>query len=226
MSQPSQQGRATRTESHSRSIVWFTHIDTSGCGACTQSVFGLLAPHYAGRLRAEGISMTRSPRHADIILISGALTRAARIPALRVLLAAPEPHALVAIGDCAINGCVFQGSPLLAQSVAETLDVNIELPGCPPTPEAILAAIIEAKRLLLGEASVADEATANAADEDTDEDTGEAEDSEEGVAADEEDGEEESGEPSDEDDETPADDEGDVADETGDEHDNEKGGQV
>ena len=134
-----------------QATVSFIHLDTGGCGACAQSVAALLAPRYAGALRAEGISVARSPRHADIALVTGGMTRAARAAALRTLDATPYPHALVAVGDCAIDGCVFRGSPLLIADPAEALDANVEIAGCPPAPEAILAAIVEAKRLLTGD---------------------------------------------------------------------------
>jgi Ni,Fe-hydrogenase III small subunit len=67
-----------------------------------------------------------------------------------VLAAIPEPRALVAVGNCAIDGCVFASSPEIDARAAETLDVHVELPGCPPGPSAVLAAIVEAKRLLAG----------------------------------------------------------------------------
>jgi len=141
-----------------QTAVGVFHLDTGGCGACTQSVYALLAPRYAGALRAAGISMARSPRHADIALITGAMSRVARAAALRTLDATPYPHALVAVGDCAIDGCVFRESPLLVKDPAETLDANVEIAGCPPAPDAILAAIIEAKRLLTGDTGDTDDA--------------------------------------------------------------------
>jgi Ni,Fe-hydrogenase III small subunit len=105
--------------------------------------------------------MARSPRHADIALITGGMSRAARAAALRTLDATPYPHALVAVGDCAIDGCVFRGSPLLIEDPAEALDANVEIAGCPPTPDAILAAIVEAKHLLSGDATADDAADAD-----------------------------------------------------------------
>jgi len=133
-----------------RGVVWITHIQTSGCGACAQSIAGLLANQYAGTLQAQGIQFARSPRHADVVLLTGALTMQARDAVNRLLATIPEPRALVAVGDCAIDGCVFAGSDALVESLAERLDVNVEIAGCPPTPQAILAAIIEAHRLLAG----------------------------------------------------------------------------
>jgi membrane-bound hydrogenase subunit mbhJ len=134
----------------SRATASIFPIDTSGCRACTESIYALQSPRFAARMRAAGIEFARTPRHADIVLITGALSQAARESVARVLAAVPEPRALVAVGNCAIDGCVFAGSPEIDSNAAETLDVHVELPGCPPEPSAVLAAVIEAKRLLAG----------------------------------------------------------------------------
>ncbi|HEV2236427.1 MAG TPA: hypothetical protein VGR57_07160, partial [Ktedonobacterales bacterium] len=132
--------------------VWVLPVDSGGCGACAQQIYALLAERYAGDLRAHGVSFARSPRHADIVLITGALSAAAREPVRQLLAAVPQPRALIAVGNCAIGGCVFRGSPHLVTDGAEQLDVNVEIGGCPPAPQAILEAIVEASQLLAAEA--------------------------------------------------------------------------
>lgn len=140
-------------------------VRMGGCAACGQSVAALQAPMYAARLAEAGVSFVQSPRHADIIVLTGALT-VTGLDALRPLLAGvPEPHALVAIGDCAIDGGVFAGSADLVRNPAETLDVHVELAGCPPAPEAILAALQEAAALLAQGDAPAEEDGADATDE-------------------------------------------------------------
>jgi Ni,Fe-hydrogenase III small subunit len=124
----------------------------------------LLAGRYASKLSAQGISFARSPRHADILLITGPLTAAAQAEARAFVEAVPQPRALVAVGNCAIDGCVFRDSPHLVASTAEALDVNVEIAGCPPAPAAILAAIAEASELIAS-AAVAD-ATTDAKEQD------------------------------------------------------------
>lgn len=141
-----------------RASVWVLPLETGGCGATLQSIYALLAPTYAGELRRQGISFARSPRHADIVLLAGPLSLVARGPVERMLAGVPEPRALVAVGDCAIDGCVFAGSAAITDHPADVLDVHVEVGGCPPTPSAILAAIVEAKRLLAGEDEEAVEA--------------------------------------------------------------------
>ena len=143
-----------------RVSVWALPLQTGGCGACTQSVYALQAPTYAKALEARGISFARSPRHADVILISGPMTTVAREAVRAVTAAAPLPRALVAVGNCAIDGCVFAGSPYITASAAEDLDVNVEIAGCPPAPDAILAAIAEAADLLASAESSQEEGEA------------------------------------------------------------------
>lgn len=126
-------------------VAW---LHTGGCAACADSLESLAAPQYAPRLRALGVTLTRLPRHSDILLLCGALTPQA-LDALRPIIAEiPQPRALVAVGECAINQCVFAGSPALTLPLAQALDVNVEIGGCPPTPNAILDAIATARRLL------------------------------------------------------------------------------
>ncbi len=147
-----------------RGAVAVLPVAAGGCLACAQSVDALQATRYAAALREQGISFTRSPRHADIVLISGTVTTASLDALRRYLDAVPQPRALIAVGDCAIDGGVFAGAQGLVDSPAEALDVNVEIAGCPPSPTAILTAIGEAAQLLAH--AVADEAVAAEADAD------------------------------------------------------------
>jgi Ni,Fe-hydrogenase III small subunit len=182
-------------------------LETGGCGACTESVMALHSPLYKAELAAYGITFVDSPRQADVVLVSGPLSTEADQAVRRVLDLVPEPQALVAIGDCAINGCVFAGSTHISASAAEALDVHVELPGCPPTPSSILNALSRAARLLdesleaeeTEEAEEESETVDADIDEDqtTDEDLAEQEEQEpvvEGTAGGE-DGSEDAGEP-------------------------------
>src|SRR5262249_3979803 len=151
-----------------RSPVSVLAVPAGGCGACAQSLEALHAPQYAAELGAKGISFVRSPRHADIVLLTGPVTSDS-IESLRQYIAGvPQPHALVAVGDCAVDGGVFKGSPDIVPSAAEALDVHVEITGCPPAPSAILAAIVEAAELLAS-ADATDEGELDDEEEDTEE---------------------------------------------------------
>ena len=138
-------------------------VAVGGCGACAQSVRALLAPRYAAQLRQHSISFTEAPRHADVALVTGAITQRGREAALRYIEGIPHPRVLVAVGNCAIDGCVFAGSPDLGGSTAEALNVHVEIGGCPPEPEAILTAIVQAAQLL-AEVNAEDTSTENGGD--------------------------------------------------------------
>ena len=156
------------------SAVWVYALD-SGCGICTQQIYALLSSRFAGDMAARGIRFARSPRHADVVLLTGPLAETAREPLKRVLAAVPGPRALVAVGNCAIDGCVFHGGAHIVDESAEELDVNVEIAGCPPSPEAILDAITEAALLLTGDSSASASAAGDEdeGDESVDEDEGE-----------------------------------------------------
>jgi len=136
------------TAAQPRRTVAVLALETGGRGACAESVAALQALHYTAQLTAQGVTFVRSPRHADVVLLSGPFVKRADQAVRRVLDLVPEPQALVAVGNCAINGCVFAGSEEISSSAAEALDVHIELPGCPPTPTSILNAIVRAAELL------------------------------------------------------------------------------
>lgn len=154
----------------SNAAVWVLPVAIGGCGVCMQSVTALLAPHHAAALAAQGITFARSPRHANVLLLTGPLTDATYDAAQDLVDGVPQPRALVAVGNCAIDGCVFHGSPDLLASAAEALDVNVEIAGCPPAPSAILAAIAEAANLLVNADASGDDAHDNLTDNDAGED--------------------------------------------------------
>ena len=128
--------------------LWVFPVEAGGCAACGQSIAALQARKYQNALQDQTIEFVSSPRHANVVLVTGILNVASAGAIQRVIDAVPQPRAIVAVGSCATDGCVFRNSSALAGTVAETLDVNVELPGCPPEPDAILAALAEAAELL------------------------------------------------------------------------------
>jgi Ni,Fe-hydrogenase III small subunit len=143
MADPQQPARRT-----SHTPVAIFAVDSGGCDACVQSILALQSSRYAKALHAARVSFAQTPRHADVLLISGPLTKAARESIGAVVAATPQQRALIAVGDCAINGCVFAGSPAYDTSAATAFDVHVEIEGCPPAPLAILDAIGAAQELL------------------------------------------------------------------------------
>jgi Ni,Fe-hydrogenase III small subunit len=135
-----------RRSSHTPVAVFA--VDSGGCGACAQSILALQSTRYAKALHAARVSFAQAPRQADVLLISGPLSTAARERIGNVIAATPQQRALIAVGDCAINGCVFADSPAYDASAATAFDVHVEIEGCPPAPLAILDAIGAAQELL------------------------------------------------------------------------------
>ncbi|HEY7127207.1 MAG TPA: hypothetical protein VH540_24960 [Ktedonobacterales bacterium] len=148
-----------RARQHS---VWLFPINTGSCNACDQEIAALHAARYG--LAQRGIAFAISPRHADILLVTGILTPRSRKAARAVWEQLAEPRAIVAIGDCPITGSVFRGAAP-TMGAGDVLPIDVEVPGCPPTPALILQGIEEAIKLLDGETEAGDEAESEASEE-------------------------------------------------------------
>ncbi len=111
--------------------------DCGGCGLETEALNDVLR-----QLERFGLRFVSQPRHADILLVTGPVTTNLREAVERTWLATPEPRWVVAVGDCAIDGGVFGDSPAVAGGVGAVVPVDLALPGCPPTPEAILSGLL------------------------------------------------------------------------------------
>jgi formate hydrogenlyase subunit 7 len=115
-------------------------IDVGSCNACNLEVLALANPYYD--VTRLGIFFTNSPRHADVLLVVGALTEE-MVPALqRAYEALPDPKAVVAIGVCPTSGGVFRGSAGVRGSIEPVVPVDVYIPGCPPTPIAVLDGLL------------------------------------------------------------------------------------
>lgn len=117
------------------------HVDAGSCNGCEHELTALGNPWYD--MARFGLNVVASPRHADVLLITGAVTSRMREPLLRAYAAMPEPRLVAALGDCA-RGCGLRGVPSIeGGGVREVLPVDVEIPGCPPTPEVISSALLE-----------------------------------------------------------------------------------
>lgn len=117
------------------------HVDAGSCNGCEIEISSAFGPVYdADRY---GARLVASPRHADALLVTGPVTRNMAEPLRRTHDAVPEPKLVVAVGDCARDCGVFAGAYGVVGAVADVVPVALEVPGCPPRPEAIVAALRE-----------------------------------------------------------------------------------
>lgn len=117
-------------------------VDTGDCGACLNEVKQLNNPYY--NMHRLGFFFTPSPRHADVLLVLGALTEHMRLPLRKAYDAMPTPKRVVAVGACALSGGIFGSNFMCAGGVGEFLPVDVEVPGNPPPPLAILHGLLVA----------------------------------------------------------------------------------
>jgi len=117
------------------------HVDAGSCNGCEHELTLLSSPYYD--LQRFGLGVVASPRHADVLLVTGPVTTRMREPLLTAYAAMPEPRLVAALGDCAL-GCGILGSGAeIVGPVEAVLPVDIRIPGCPPPPEAIADALLE-----------------------------------------------------------------------------------
>ena len=119
---------------------WVIHYNSGSCNGCDIEILATLTPRYD--LERFGVKLQGSPRHADILLCTGPVTRQSRDRLLRVYEQMPEPKFVVALGSCGLSGGVFHGSYNIAGGIDEVLPVSAYIPGCPPRPEAIIQGVV------------------------------------------------------------------------------------
>ena len=129
--------RVQRLFGHSLHI---RHVDAGSCNACESEIKLLLNPYYD--VQRLGIFFTPSPRHADLLLVTGPVTRAMEDPLRQTYEAMPDPRLVVAVGACACSGGIFRSSAFTKGGVAEVLPVDVFIPGCPPSPLTLLHGLL------------------------------------------------------------------------------------
>ena len=125
----------------SRSLA-LRHVDAGSCNACEHELAATAAPHYD--LQRFGLDIVASPRHADVLLVTGPVTKRMERPLRLAYEAMPEPRRVAALGDCALGCGVLADPGELAVPLDQILRVDIRIPGCPPNPAEISAAILAA----------------------------------------------------------------------------------
>ena len=126
---------------------WVIHFNTGSCNGCDIEILATLTPRYD--LERFGVKLKGSPRHADVLLCTGPVTRQARARLERVYSQMHDPKFVVAIGSCALSGGVFQGCYSVMSGIDRVIPVSAYVPGCPPRPEAIIDGVVKLLTSLL-----------------------------------------------------------------------------
>ena len=118
------------------------HVDAGSCNGCELEIHALANPYY--NIESLGIRFVASPRHADLLLVTGPVSRNMEEALRRTYEAMPEPKLVVAIGDCGCTGGIFGESYASCGRVENVIPVDVAVPGCPPPPAAIMQGILTA----------------------------------------------------------------------------------
>src|SRR5213083_1199246 len=129
--------RARRRLGRSLSI---REVDAGSCNACELEIHALNNAFYD--LERFGLRFVASPRHADVLLVTGPVTRNMRQALERTYAATPDPKWVVAVGDCALDGGIFAGGYAVVGGVSQVVPVDLHIRGCPPSPTALLTGLL------------------------------------------------------------------------------------
>jgi Ni,Fe-hydrogenase III small subunit len=116
------------------------HVDAGSCNGCELELHALSNAFYD--LERFGLRFVASPRHADVLTVTGPVTKNMREALLRAYTATPDPKWVVAIGNCAVDGGLFAGSYAIVGGVKDVIPVDLHIRGCPPTPTQLLAGLL------------------------------------------------------------------------------------
>ena len=120
---------------------WVFHFNAGGCNGCDIELLAALNPKYD--IERFGMILRGSPRHADVLLCTGTVTRQIRDRFKRIYDQVPEPKFVMASGNCACSGGVFQKCYNVHEGIDKVVPVNMYVPGCPPRPQAIIDAAVK-----------------------------------------------------------------------------------
>jgi Ni,Fe-hydrogenase III small subunit len=120
------------------------HVDAGSCNGCELELQALGNPYY--NLEGQGIRFVASPRHADALLVTGPVSRNMAEALRRTHAAIPDPKLVIAVGDCAACGGLFGENYASFGRIANVIPVDVTVPGCPPSPTALLQGILSAVR--------------------------------------------------------------------------------
>ena len=120
---------------------WILHFNTGACNACDIEIVAALTPRYD--LERFGVMLKGTPRHADVLVCSGPVTKKIKCRLKRIYDQMPEPKFVIAVGSCACSGGVFDGCYNVESGIDEVLPVSAYIPGCPASPQAIIDGVVK-----------------------------------------------------------------------------------
>ena len=120
---------------------WIIHFNTGACNACDIEIIAALTPRYD--VERFGVILRGTPRHADVLVCSGPVTRQIKDRLIRIYEQMPEPKFVVACGTCACSGGVFNGCYNVEGGIDEVIPVSAYIPGCPASPKAIIDGVVK-----------------------------------------------------------------------------------
>ncbi len=127
---------------------WVIHFNSGSCNACDIEILATLTPRFD--VERFGIKLKVSPRHADVLVCTGPVTRQARERIKRIYEQMASPKFVVAVGTCGISGGVFSGCYNVVGRIDDVIPVHVYIPGCPPRPQAIIDGIVKLLMQLKG----------------------------------------------------------------------------
>ena len=120
---------------------WIIHFNTGACNACDIEIIAALTPRYD--IERFGITLKGTPRHADVLVCSGPVTRQIKDRLIRIYEQMPAPKFVVAVGTCACSGGVFADCYNMLDGINSVIPVSAFIPGCPASPEAIIDGVVK-----------------------------------------------------------------------------------
>jgi NADH-quinone oxidoreductase B subunit len=120
---------------------WILHLNSGACNACDIEIVAALTPRFD--VERFGVLLKATPRHADVIIATGPVTRQIKDRIIRIYDQTPDPKFVIAVGACAMSGCVYRGAYNVMGGLDQVIPVNVYVPGCPARPDAILDGVVK-----------------------------------------------------------------------------------